>query len=165
MTISEVCQYELKEEVDKHKLKHPDLSLAECIRQIIQYYADVGIELKEETAKTKYKRAAKTIGSNEPTVITTQNHDQSEEKPVIVRNESGQFAEGTKIAGPGRKPKHSPPPPIPKKEPSIITDDFSQAFDLMLRAITNEKRTGWKNMKPEAVLEYLEILNNVTTIE
>ena len=56
MAISEVCQFELKEEVDKHKKEHPDLSLAECIRQIIQFYASAGIEVKEKTARTKYYR-------------------------------------------------------------------------------------------------------------
>ena len=99
MAISEVCQFELKEEVDKLKDKNPGLSLAECIRQTIQFYADAGIELKEETAKTKIKRASQTIGSNELTPSTSQKHTENQENQEIK-------SYGGKRKGAGRKPKH-----------------------------------------------------------
>lgn len=114
MAISQVCQFELKEEVDKLKSEHPDLSLAECIRQMVHFYADAGIEVKEETAKKKYQRATQALGTNVPTPSTPSTNDGIQEKPSeekkqveVKRDTSGRFEKGTpQKAGPGRKPKN-----------------------------------------------------------
>lgn len=68
------------------------------------------VTVKPDAIKKRAQRQKKKIGTNVPSDATPQDDEESEgkpDKPVIVRNESGRFAEGTKIAGPGRPPKHA----------------------------------------------------------
>ena len=65
MAISEVCQFEVKEEVDKAILENR-VSQAKALRDMQRFYKSIGLEVKFETLKTKYKRASKAVGSNEP---------------------------------------------------------------------------------------------------
>ena len=51
---------------------------------------------------------------------------------------------------------------LDKKE--IISDDFTDAFEVFFTAIKNAKHRKWKNTSKEAVLEHLRILHDVTTI-
>jgi ParB family chromosome partitioning protein len=57
-----------------------------------------------------------------------------------------------------RKPK----PKIDKTK--IVSESFMEAFENFLTAITNEKHRKWETTSQEAVLKYLEILHDVTTI-
>jgi hypothetical protein len=64
MAISEVCQFEVKEEVDKAILENR-VSQAKALRDMQRFYKSIGLEVKFETLRTKYKRAS-SVGSNEP---------------------------------------------------------------------------------------------------
>lgn len=98
MAISEVCQFELKEEIDKLKEKNPGRSLSQCINDVIKYYAEVGIELKKSTAKAKYHRASKTVANATTPVITEYNNENNENQEIKMQH--GGFRDGS-----GRKPK------------------------------------------------------------
>jgi hypothetical protein len=105
MAITEVCQFELKEEVDKMMAVNPGRSLASCIQEMVQFYASAGIELKEETAKKKYQRATQSLRTNVPAPITCESNKEIQEKPSEVRGEHGHFEQGT-APGPGRPQKY-----------------------------------------------------------
>jgi hypothetical protein len=109
MAISEVCQFEVKEEVDKLKQANPGLSAAECIRRIIEFYAGVGIEVKESTAKKKYQRATKSMGTNVPTQPTPQNHSEKGGNKEISKGLTADGKPRQRAKGAGRKPKHNKP--------------------------------------------------------
>ena len=148
MTISEVCQFELKEEVDKLKNDNPGLSLAECIRQTVQFYESAGIEIKEETARTKYKRAS-VVGSNEPINTTTCNKEENAEKQKI-QTVTEQSLENAHAPGPGRPPKHSL-----KLEPQIKR--ATTAMQLAVVAISQlERITDDDPLHDEALIRVLD---------
>ena len=73
-------------------------------------------------------------------------------------------ATGEKPSGGPREGAGRPPKAVVNKE-SIVSEEFTASFNAMLRAVTNAKRTGWRETSKEAVIKHLGILYDITTIK
>ena len=101
----EACQLYIEQEIEEGLRKgqtpyHIGKELAVWIEKLFE------TKIPAETIKSRAYRQQ--VGLNEPSDSTPENDKEIGEKPdkpVIVRNDSGQFDKGTKIAGPGRPPK------------------------------------------------------------
>lgn len=75
--------------------------------------------------------------------------------------------EGVKKAKRSNKTKPSKPKSYdPNANPidRTISEEFQSAFDLMLRAIRNEKATDWKTTSKEYAVRLIEVLMDAATI-
>jgi hypothetical protein len=64
MAISEVCQLEVREEVDK-AVKNGKLK-SEALKELQKFYKGIGIHVKYETLRKKEQRASKKVGTDVP---------------------------------------------------------------------------------------------------
>lgn len=116
MAISEVCKFEVKEEVDKAILENR-VSQAEALRGMKRFYESIGLEVKFETLRTKYNRAKNV--SNE-----TKKSKATENTPDVISERKPQG--GGKRKGAGR-------PRIDKSK--IISTDFKGAFNIFFKEV------------------------------
>jgi hypothetical protein len=131
MAISEACQFEIKEEVDR--MKDEGISLVDAFKKMVEFYAEAGVDVKEATVKTKYYRASEKV-SNETPQATTQNNSESHENQVEPTH-------GGKREGSGRSPKYAPPPvtqsPFKQTNPDVKSQ-LQHVADEIKRGAVND---------------------------
>jgi len=100
----EACQLYIEQEIETGLEKgQTPYQIGKQVAEWVEKLFEVAV--KPDTIR---KRADRQLRTNVHSDLTDGNNEENEEKPVkpvIVRNEQGQFSEGTKIAGPGRPPK------------------------------------------------------------
>jgi hypothetical protein len=115
MAIAEACQVWIEQRIEEELEAMP--STGKSLRAIGKQLASevekiFQVKINSDTLRMRAMRfAAKNPqgGTNVHTQPTPQEHTEFGEKPeglVIIRDEKGHFAEGTKVAGPGRRPKN-----------------------------------------------------------
>jgi len=115
MAISEACQVWIEQRIEEelesipttgNSLRAIGKQLASEVERVFQ------VKINSDTLRMRAMRfAAKNQqgGTNVHTQPTPQEYTESGEKPdapVITRDQKGHFTQGTKVAGPGRKPKN-----------------------------------------------------------
>jgi hypothetical protein len=151
MAISDVCQFEVKEEVDKAILENR-VSQAEALRGMKKFYRSIGLEVKFETLRTKYKRACKATGSNEPKKSKVSEN---------TKNTESKISENRKPQGGGKR-KGAGRPQIDKSK--IISDNFKTTFNKFFEEIQNAKKSNWEHTSQQAALHHVKILYNLVAL-
>lgn len=98
MAISEACKFEIKEEVDC-MLENGDASTkSDAFKAMVNFYKTIGIEVKENTIRSKYHRAKKV--ANATIDSTNSNNTKNSQLEKLEKNTHGGARNGS-----GRKPK------------------------------------------------------------
>jgi len=123
MAISEVCQFEAKEEIDRIcEEKKTSRRKAQAI--LHEFYNRIGINVALETIRTKDKRARTAVGSNEPKE-SQPTETITNSTPTIIENRKPQGGGAREGAG---RPKTKDPldSTVDVSEESIGKDDDSK---------------------------------------